>query len=172
MVTNPREHSKFLIQRYDHYIAAANIKGNFLLAFNTFLAGIILANYKEIKGLIQDENMIIYFHGLLISIFALTILSASFIISAVYPFFGSGKSSKNKYHSLIFFRTVADHEEVEFLQKFNSQDDIEVDEDYSRQVFWLAKGLTSKYKRLGWSMMGILMELTIILVVIILISKY
>lgn len=171
-MNNEREHSKFLIQRYDHYIAAANIKGNFLLAFNTFLAGIILANFKELKELIQDKDMIIFLYWLLIAVFLIAIASTCLVISAVYPFFRSGKSSKDKYHSLIFFKTVAEHEEKEFIEQFQNQEDEAVEKDYSKQVYWLAKGLTSKYYRLGWAMRGILIELVIILAIIILISKY
>ena len=65
-MTNERDQTKLIIQRFDNYITGANTKGNFLLAINTFLCGIIIANYSKFKELIVCESDMIYLNIILI----------------------------------------------------------------------------------------------------------
>ena len=167
-----KEHSKFIIQRFDQYIAAANIKGNFLLAFNTFLCGIVVANYNELLKLVSSDVDYIL-NGLIITLILCALISTGYIVAAVYPFFRSGKSSKEKYHSLIFFKTISEYtDDQEFMERFQEQKDEDVHSDLARQAYWLSKGLADKYDRLAIAMGGVFVQLLIILILTILISSY
>ena len=167
---NEREQSRFLIQRFDNYISGANTKGNFLLAFNTFLSGGIIANYDKLTKLIGDPDNYIYLNTVLILLFIVGLFTTSFIINAVYPFLKSGNSSKDKYHSKIFFQSVSEFEnEKVFADEYKKQDNEEVNEDLAKQAYILSKGLKSKYSSLAWAMRGIFVELGLMFVILILI---
>jgi hypothetical protein len=167
---NEREHSKFLIQRFDNYISGANAKGNFLLAFNTFLSGGIVANYGKLIELIDAPNNYLYLNIVLILLFVVGLFTTGFIINAVYPFLKSGNSSKDKYHSKIFFQSVAEFETgTKFAEEYKKQENEEVNEDLVLQAYILSQGLKSKYCSLEWAMRGIFVELILMFVILILI---
>lgn len=166
-----RDQSKFVIQRFDSYISAANTKGNFLLAFNTFLCGCIVSNYKNLTGLINSQSNLKYLNIFLWSLFILGLVTTTLIMKSVYPFLKSGNSTKEKYHSLIFFNSVAEYDnDKSFKDVFQGQSDSEVNEDMARQAYYLAKALKSKYNILAWSMRFVFFELVILLAILILIS--
>jgi hypothetical protein len=170
---NERDHSKFIIQRFDNYISGANTKGSFLLAFNTFICSIIISNYKSLKELITEERGLCYLNISLVLLFILTIITSVFILNAVYPFLKSGNSRKEKYHSNIFFRSVAEYEnDSKYLESFKNQTDALVNEDMAHQSYWLAKGLKSKYALLSWGMRFVYAELFIMLIILLIILIY
>lgn len=163
-MTNERDQSKLIIQRFDNYINGANTKGNFLLAINTFLSGIIIANYSKLKELIFCENDVIYLNVILIVLILLSICTTFFVLRAVYPFVSSGNSSLDSYHSHIFFNSVAEFKDgKEYHKSMIKQTDESVDEDMSIQAFYLAKGLKSKYKFLEIAMQFVYAELVVLL---------
>lgn len=171
-MTNERDHSKFLIQRFDTYIAGANTKGNFLLAMNTFLIGAIVTNYSKIKELISSD-VFIFFDIDIVSLTLLSLAAMFFILKSVYPFILSGNSSSEGYHSHIFFNSVAEFKTPDkFRQSFIKQDDSCVEQDMSSQAFYLAKGLQAKYKNLETAMKIIYAELILIVILLILIIIY
>ena len=171
-MTNERDHSKFIIQRFDTYITGANTKGNFLLAMNTFLVGIIVANYTKIKELITCDFYIYFDIGIILSTL-LSLLAMFFILKSVYPFILSGNSSSDGYHSHIFFNSVAEFKTPEkFRQSFIKQDDLLVEQDMTNQAFYLAKGLQTKYKNLEIAMKIIYGELTLIVILLIFITIF
>ncbi|EJL60418.1 Pycsar system effector family protein [Flavobacterium sp. CF136] len=166
-MTNERDHSKFIIQRFDTYITGANTKGNFLLAMNTFLIGVIISNYSKIELLINCNHAIIYFDIGIILLTLLSLLAMLFILKSVYPFILSGNSSSDGYHSHIFFNSVAEFKgSQEFRKSFLKQEDLNIEEDMSSQAFYLAKGLKTKYKNLETAMKFIYVELVIIVVLL------
>ena len=168
-----REQSKFIIQRFDSHISAANTKGNFLLAFNTFICGGIIANYKNIIGFTIDQLALKYLNFCLFSIFILGLVTTFLIMKAVYPYLKSGNSDKEKYHSNIFFGSIAQHgNDKSFLMAYQEQPDKEVNEDLARQAYYLAKALTSKYNALAWAMRFVFAELVLLFIALILISTY
>ena len=161
------DNSKFIIQRYDNYIAGANVKGNFLLAFNTFLTGGIVTNYSKIKELVGcgvGETLLnVSLCILLIASLATTI----FVIKAVYPFLSSGNSSKDKYHSHIYFKSVSEFENAKsYNDSFSKLTPEEFKLDLSNQTYELAKGLKKKYNFLKWSMLFIYFEIFLILLIL------
>lgn len=169
-MTNERDHSKFIIQRFDTYITGANTKGNFLLAMNTFLIGVIITNYSKIIELIDCCCVCMYFNIGIVLLILLCLIASFFILKSVYPFILSGNSSKEGYHSHIFFNSIAEFKDVnEFRESFVKQTDLNVEEDMSQQAYQLASGLKSKYKDLETAMKFIYAELVLILLLLILI---
>ncbi len=172
-MTNERDHSKFIIQRFDTYITGANTKGNFLLAMNTFLIGVIVTNYSKITELIECSCICKFFNIGIVLLILICLIATFFILRAVYPFLFSGNSSKEGYHSHIFFNSIAEFKDSnDFRQSFTKQTDLNVEEDMSHQVYQLAIGLKSKYKNLETSMKFIYAELVLILLLLILIIVY
>jgi hypothetical protein len=166
-MTNERDQSKLIIQRFDNYINGANTKGNFLLAINTFLSGIIIANYSKLKELIVCENDMIYLNAILIILILLSICTTFFVLRAVYPFVLSGNSSIDSYHSHIFFNSVAEFKDgKDYHKSLTKQTDQKVDEDMAIQSFHLAKGLKSKFKFLEIAMKFVYAELIVLLVLL------
>ena len=165
-----REQSRFLIQRFDNYISGANTKGNFLLAFNTFLCGALIANYDKLSLLIINKCCLFYLNITLCLIIIVGLIAIAFIIKAVYPFQKSGNSSVEKYHSKIFFNSITEFgSDKEFAKVYHNQEDEEVDEDLARQAYILSKGLKSKYYNLNWAMRLIYVELILLLILLIII---
>jgi len=164
------DQSKFIIQRFDTYISGANTKGSFLLAFNTFVVGGIIANYKNLKELIEKPCGIMLLNVLLISICVFALIATILIMKAVYPFLKSGNSINQKYHSHIFFGSVAEFKnDVKFLESYQKQTDAMVNEDLARQVYQLAKGVQHKYQQLTWAMIIVYIELFILFLILLLI---
>lgn len=157
-----REHIRFIIQRYDNYINAANTKGNFLLAFNTFLCGGVITNYSKIVELIDcSEHYIV--NTALVFLFSICLIATTLIIKAVYPFLNSGNSSKDKYHSHIFFNSVSEFETgKDFYNSFSQQNDAEADQDLAIQAHQLSQGLKAKYYFIDWAMRLVYLELFIL----------
>ena len=168
-----KEHTKFIILRFDNYINGANTKGNFLLAFNTFLCGGIISNYKNIIGLIEVGSNFAYANYCLVVLLLVSIITSVLIIKAVYPFLVSGNSSKDKYHSHLFFNAVAEFNSAkEFCESYNKQTDKEVEADLAHQAFHLAQGLRKKYNFLEWAMRLVYVELVLLTILITILIIY
>jgi hypothetical protein len=172
-MTNQRDQIKLIIQRFDNYISGANAKGNFLLAINTFLCGIIISSHDKLNEIIIHQNDIIYLNIILIILLVLSICTTFFVLRAVYPFLLSGNSSKDSYHSHIFFNSVAEFNTgKEYYKSIEKQSDENVDEDMAIQAYCLAKGLKNKYAFLEIAMKFVYAELfmlfTLLITIIIL----
>jgi hypothetical protein len=168
-----KEQSRFIIQRFDNYITGANTKGNFLLAFNTLFCGVIIANYKTIITFIQNPNDYYLVNICLCVLIVACIIATIFIIKAVYPFLKSGNSSKDKYHSHIFFNSVAEFKnETDFYDSYSKLTDENVEEDLSKQAYQLAKGLKKKYCFIKWAMIFVYVELTVLIALITILIFY
>lgn len=168
-----RDQSRFIIQRFDNYINAVNLKGNFLLGFNTFLVGGIITNSNNIMAFIESPSYHYLVNICLVILFVLSITATVIIIKAVYPFLVSGNSSKEKYHSHIFFNAIAEFSNAkEFCESYSKQSDDEVNADFARQVFHLASGLKRKYHLLEWAMRFVYMELTLLVILVTILIKF
>lgn len=164
------ENTKFIITRFDNYISQANVKGNFLLAFNTFLIGAIIANYAKIIDFVKCPTILIVLNGILIIMFILSLVTAFFVVKAVYPFLHSSNSSKDKYHSHIFFNSVSEFKDGnEYFNSLNNQTDKEFDSDLANQAYLLAKGLKKKYKYLQLAMTFVYIEMLLMIGVLLII---
>jgi hypothetical protein len=162
---------KFIIQRFDSYYNASNTKGSFFLGFSTFLCGAIVASYKSLLTLIEPGNtgVILFFNILTISIICLCSISILIVCIAIKPYLTSGNSSKEKYHSLIFFGSIAEYDEDEYAQKVKDYSDDELLEDMSKQACILAKGLSKKYNLLFWASWLIPVKILLIIILIIIV---
>ncbi len=160
------EQSRYVLNRFDHYIEGANSKGNFLLAFSTFLFGFIVTSFNNIVAFsnCRSEDLTTV---LLILILALGLLSIAFTIAAVFPFLETNNSSSKKYHSLVFFNSIAEMDEKDFLEQFKEQKDKKMCRDMAKQVYAISEGLKTKYFRISWSIRFVFVQLILILTIII-----
>lgn len=164
------ENTKFIIQRFDNYISAANVKGNFLLAFNTFLTGGVLANYSKIQILIKYDCALILFDITFFILIFLSLIITFFIIKAVYPYLLSGNSTFKNYHSHLFFNSVSEFEnENSYHESLSKLHNKEFDKDLSYQAYTLSKGLKIKYENLKWATRFVYFELLCILIILLII---
>lgn len=149
------------------------MKGNFLLAFNTFLTGGVIANYSEMIELISDNCGATLLNIILCGLIISSIVTTVFVINAVYPYLVSGNSSKDSYHSHIFFNSVSEFEsDNAYHESLSKLTDSEFERDLSHQAFQLANGLKSKYNNLKWAMRFVYFELICILSIILIIVIY
>jgi hypothetical protein len=160
------EHSRYLLNRFDHYIEGANSKGNFLLAFSAFLFGFIINSFKSIVEF-NDSNAMSFTIVLLLMILVIGLVSIGFTIAAVFPYLKTNNSSSKKYHSLVFFRSIADMDEKIFLKQYKNQDDKKVSKDMAKQIYAISKGLKTKYFRISWAIRLVFAQLVMLLLIII-----
>lgn len=161
------EHSRYLMDRFDHYSESVNNKANFFLAFNTFIIGAIAAGHSEILKLAIGDTEYWVKIGLMLMLF-LTSLSMVFTFLAMIPRLSSG--NKPDYHSLIFFKSISELSELNFEEKYTTQKEKDIERDLVKQLFQLAKILDKKYTRLktvGWLVFGELVIFTAIVFVLI-----
>jgi hypothetical protein len=144
---------KFVIQRFDNLYSASNRKGSFLLACNTFVCGGIFASYKELIDLLSSScsSYIFVFKIVLLITIILAASSIVLICLAIIPYLKSGNSSKDNYHSMFFFGSVAEYTKNEYESTLSAKTDDEICSDLSYQACILAKGLRKKYNLLFWA---------------------
>jgi len=159
------EQSRYVLSRFDHYIEGANSKGNFLLAFSAFLFGFIVTNFNDIVEFnnFSGKNWIT---GLLIVILVFGIISIGLTIAAVFPFLKTNNSTSKKYHSLVFFNSIAEMNEEDFLIQYKEQKDKKVCKDMAMQIYAISKGLKTKYNRISWSIGFVFIQLILLLLII------
>ena len=162
---------KFIIQRYDTYIAGVNTKGTFIVAFNTFFCGVAVSNYDKLKLLFVPNGNVTALNIHLLILFVLSVASTFIVGLAVFPYLKSGNSSKEKYHTLIFFGSVAEYkDENEYARTFKKMSAEEFEDDAAKQANLLARGVRSKFKLIGismWVFFGQLLTLLSLLIFII-----
>lgn len=160
------DHLKLIIQRFDAYVTASNTKAAFLLAFNTFICGGILSGYKTLISL-GSKSYQIHINIILVLIFVIGVLCLFFVLRAMYPYMKSGNSSADKYHSLIFFKSVSEFTTSDdYLKKLNEQSNDDVLEDLAKQIHAIGSGLQKKYQFLEYATTTIYVQLCLILVLV------
>ncbi len=156
------DHLKLIIQRYDIYITGSNTKAAFLLAFNTFICGGILTGYKTLTGLVTT-NHAACLNILLLLIFISGLVCLVFVLRAMYPYTNSGNSSTEKYHSLIFFKSVAEFKSPDdYAENLKKQTADETWEDLAKQIYAVGGGLKRKYQFLEYATTTIYIQVGII----------
>ncbi len=160
------EQSRYVLDRFDHYIEGANSKGNFLLAFSAFLFGFIVTSINSIVAF-NNFKAQGWTTGLLILILILGLVSIAFTIAAVFPFLKTNNSSSKKYHSLIFFNSIADMDEDNFLTQYKEQKDKKINKDIAKQIYAISKGLKTKYNRISWAIKLVFVQLILLLTIIV-----
>lgn len=164
--TKDIEHSKYILSRFDHYIEGANSKGNFLLAFSAFLFGFIMTSFNDIISFNQHAAMNLTL-VLLIAILLIGLVSIAFTIAAVYPFLKTNNSSSKEDHSLVFFNSIAEMPEDDFLKKYKEQKVKKVRKDLAKQIYAVSTGLKVKYRRVSWAIRLVFVQLVLLLLIII-----
>lgn len=163
-------HYKLILQRIDNYISSVNTKGSLIVAFNTFLCGSIVAKYSELKPIIESSGHTELVNSLLIALLLISIISVFVVGLAIFPFLKSGNSSAKKYHSHIFFNSIADFKsEDQFLNSCTEYNSEEASDDLKRQVYILSLGLKKKFKKIGLAMWLFFVNLILLLLITILI---
>lgn len=165
-----KDHYKLILQRIDNYIGSVNTKGALIVAFNTFITGSIVARYSDIRPLIEVSANKCLIEWLLILVLIISITSIFIVGLAVFPYLKSGNSTTSKYHSHIFFNSIAEfNTEEQFLESCKNYKEQESEEDLKRQIYTLSKGLKKKFKRIGIAMWLFFTNLLILLVILTLI---
>jgi hypothetical protein len=100
-------------------------------------------------------------------ILVIGLVSIGFTIAAVFPYLKTNNSSSKKYHSLVFFRSIADMDEKIFLKQYKNQDDKKVSKDMAKQIYAISKGLKTKYFRISWAIRLVFAQLVMLLLIII-----
>lgn len=153
----PTERLKWQISRFDHYFESINTKGNVYLAINGFIFGSLLTGFDSLNR---------QFHfGPLDRVLILAVIVASFgavvlTTLAINPFVGKGS-----YRSLVYFGSVANSYEADFLNALAQETPESFQADLARQVHALACGLQYKYAKLrsaGGLMLGSFLLLLIV----------
>jgi hypothetical protein len=157
------DHYKLVLQRIDTYINSINTKGSFIVAFTTFICGSLIAKYADLKQLILESEHVELINCLIIILFIISILTVFIVGLAIFPYLKSGNSTTSKYHSHIFFNSIAEFEsEKDFMKSCEAYSKTDAINDLQRQVYTLSKGLKSKFKKIGFAMILFLVNLLIL----------
>lgn len=153
------EHSKFLIERFDHYYDTVNNKGAFYIGINTFILGGICVTYltlhDKVKGLcFCDWCLFALLLGCCVG-------STLFTICAITPY-SKGGITHNSSQSMIFFGAIASRDAQRFKNSFIEQTETDIQADMIHQVHVLAAGLNSKFQRLKWASYLLIVQYCII----------
>ncbi len=167
------DNTKFIIQRFDNLIAATNAKGNFLLAFNTFVTGFVIGNYSELKLMTTERCGIVFLNITITALVISSIITTLFVILAIYPFLKTGNSTEDNYHSHIFFNSVSEfRNDKEYYDSFMELKGSDFEKDLIIQIYQLSKGLNTKYKMLKNAMLFVYFELLCLFLILNLIIFY
>jgi len=145
-----------VIERFDKYYSEINNKGVFIMTINTFILGAFLIGYKDLIKFVCCCN--IYLFNILVFIVLLSsIISMMFIITAIIPFLNSNKKS------FWFFNDIANRTKQEFLNKIDTQTELELTEDINEQIYYLSIGLKKKHNKVTIALIINLMQFLIII---------
>ena len=169
-----------IIGRYDSYYSSTNTKGNVLVAFNSFLIGILILKWSEISPSCGNEKIEITLKITMIIISTLGLISLFFTLNAVFPYLKSANNNLSnpqspRCPSRIFFKDVAswngaDEKKthlsyLEYVKKSNKE---EILLDLAEQTTVLAQGLEKKHKKIEFAIFFIYAELFFIFIFFIL----
>ncbi len=158
------DYYKLILSRIDTYISSVNTKGGLIVAFCTFLFGSILSRYSDLKPLIESCKTPELVNWLIISLLVISLCSVFFVGLAVFPFLKSGNSSSNKYHSLMFFNSIAEFKTSDaYCEAAKLQNNEDSEKDLQSQIYLLSVGLKRKFQFIGWAMRLFFLDLLTVL---------
>lgn len=140
---------KHNIGRFDHYYASVNFKSSFLVIGNITLMIFIFS-----EKLISKNS--VFFHISILSGF----ISLLFVLFAIKPYL---KSEKNK-NSLIYYGDIASKELSSYKEQVINLKELKYKQDLINQVYFLAKGLKSKFRLLNWATLFFILEILSIVI--------
>jgi Family of unknown function (DUF5706) len=140
------------IQRYDYYIGSTNTKATTIVAFNTFVFGTIILKWPDLLPMFAAHPKAVVLAGSLLSVAAVAaVLSTWSAFRVINPFLRSPKKPF-KYHSLVYFDHVAEHEIPEdYLARIKLLDLETLQSDLGHQAHVLAQGTAAKFAMLKFS---------------------
>jgi hypothetical protein len=147
-----KERLIFNIERFDNFYDSVNNKSAVFLGLATFIIGGLFALYPF---LLDKVNCNIWIHSLMASLIGLGIGITIIVILASTPYLS------DNHDSLLYFNSISNTNKIEFQKKSAQQTSEEELMDLRNQVHELAKGLTSKFKKLRIA--GILFTIQFIL---------
>lgn len=160
------EHARFAIDRYDHYYDAVNNKGAFYIGLNTFMLGGLFAGFISLEELMEKPA---YLWIMLILFAGCSLMSSILTVIAIHPFVNT--SRKKGKRSLIFFASVAQYDQENFVEAFMQQDNSRITKDTVSQMWHLSKGLTRKFRLLKFAGCLIIAQFIILMPIIFSITK-
>lgn len=140
------EHQKFIISRFDEQYDSVNNKGNFLIAFHSFLLGAIIFGNSKITDYINDQQWSFVSQILLVVLTTCSLISIYWLLRAMFPYIKSGNATATGYHSLLFFKSIKELNSPDtYFQKTNQLDENSLYKDLVYQTYQLANGLDFKF---------------------------
>lgn len=165
-----KDHYKLVLSRIDTAISSVNTKGGLIVAFCTFLFGSIISRYSDLKPLIDSSNHPDLINWLILGLLIVSLCSIFLVGLAVFPYLKSGNSSSKKYHSLMFFNSIAEFDKADdYCDALKSQKEDDIEKDIKCQIHVLSKGLKRKFRFIAWAMRLFFADLIIVLSITILI---
>lgn len=156
MTSNPRivpepEPSNYVdllwkvIGRFDGYLNGTNSKTALVTAFNAFVVSAVVLKWSEIVAQFSAPTS-----GRIVATFLAvatlaSLLSLWFAFKTVAPYLGSPKAPQ-KYHSILFFEHVAEHESgQDYVDVVRGYDQGAIELELATQAHALARGLQGKF---------------------------
>src|SRR5665213_2473918 len=133
------EHRHFLMNRFDHYYDSTNNKANVFLAVNIFLIGGLFTSLTQLNTYLKYTDTAI---ACIVIMLGLNIASLIFTLLALIPY------ARTSGHSLIYFGDIARMQQGKFTKAFTAQSPEALITDLDQQLFYLAKGLCKKFRKL------------------------
>jgi Family of unknown function (DUF5706) len=159
-----------IISRFDNLYNSVNNKANFLIAFHSFLVGAIILGNNKITDNIKSVPWKSVGYVLLIILVSCAFVSITLLLKSVYPYTQSGNDSTNKYHSLIFFKSINEFKDAgAYLEKLDQTDHHKFYKDLVFQTYQLSAGLTHKFKMLARATIFIYIEGFIVIFMLIIV---
>ena len=155
-----------IIKRYDTYIVSTNAKASLIIAFNSLIMGAVILKFGDIIGFYSTPNMKILVGFLLVTITGSTLLSLFFVFGVVYPFFGNTSEDKKQNTSLIYFGSVSEMSNIEYMDKISNTTLEQFASDLSTQATILARGLKEKMQKMRNSINAITFSIVIIMTLV------
>lgn len=142
---NNMENLRYILTRLDGYLESSQNKSNLYLVLNT----IVLGGVITIITVLKDLNCNWLLKSLLLIIAIASIVSILITLFVINPY---TKSALQNKQSIFFFKDIANIDSLSNCQKM-LEDTIKNNEnvlinDISSQIYSVAQGLNSKYKRL------------------------
>lgn len=146
------EHSRFVINRFDHYFDSINNKGVFYITVNTFLLGGLIS---QIGAIVKSGNESWWIYTLVLGFILINISSTILTILSINPF----QSPKcDEPSSLIYYNDIACKELNRFKAEYEIQTEESMKGDFANQVHQLAVGLKRKFDLLRYAGVLLLFE--------------
>ncbi|GAL64831.1 Pycsar system effector family protein [Algibacter lectus] len=149
-----KDRLKYTIDRFDHYFDSVNNKSAVYIAINTFITGGVIALLTQTEIVCDMSTIGKVSIGLLLFIGILSLIVLSI---ASIPFFST------KPDSLYYFGAISKMKQSEFNKTSKNYSDKDELQDLRSQVHILSNGLTTKFSRLKFA--GILLVVQFFLLI-------